>query len=707
MQTRKPAFHRGYLAPIQLLGAAARSMVLMARKLCYLSDREHTVGWSRFASLKDILFGKPKDPLDPKVFHQISLIAFLAWVGLGADGLSSSAYGPEEAYLALGQHYLLALPLAMMMAITVFVISTSYSQIIELFPTGGGGYLVATKLLGEKAGLVSGSALVVDYMLTIAISVASGVDALFSFLPSSVLGLKLFTEVFLILGLIFLNLRGTKESVQFLLPIFLLFVLTHAVAITLGVGTQIGELPTVFTRSIDESLGDVRGIGILATLAILLHAYSLGGGTYTGIEAVSNGLQILREPRAETGKRTMLYMAISLAFTASGILLCYLLHQVSHVPGETLNATLFAKIYGVIFGDQSALAAALVIGTLITEAAILLVAAQTGFIDGPRVLSNMALDSWAPHRFSLLSDRLVTRDGIWFMGLTSLGFLLYTQGRVSLLVVMYSINVFLTFTLSQLGMCRHWWEVRITEASWLRKFWVNGLGLLLTGTILIVTVTIKFEEGGWVTLLVTSCFISLCIFVHAHYAQVRRALKRLDDTLLTIPFQPNLKEPVPPKHPTAPTAAIIVRDFDGVAVHALLTIPRLFPNHFKNVVFISVGVIDSGQFKGQKEIENLRRAKEEDLKSFVEFANCLGWYAEYRYSLGVDLMAELEELCPAVVRDFPRSVFFSGKLVFQEENAISRFLHNHTPATLQQKLQFAGLDMMIIPIRVFAEPQTG
>jgi Amino acid permease len=663
------------------------------------------VGRSRFASLKDILFGRPKDPLDPKVFHQISLIAFLAWVGLGADGLSSSAYGPEEAYLALGQHSLLALPLAIMMALTVFVISASYSQIIELFPTGGGGYLVATKLLGEKAGLVSGSALVVDYMLTITISVASGADALFSFLPSSVQGLKLFTEVFLILGLIFLNLRGTKESVQFLLPIFLLFVLTHGVAITLGVGTRIGELPTVVSGSIEESLGDVRGIGIWATLAILLHAYSLGGGTYTGIEAVSNGLQILREPRAETGKRTMLYMAISLAFTASGILLCYLLHQVSHVPGETLNATLFTKVYGVIFGDQSALAAALVIGTLITESAILLVAAQAGFIDGPRVLSNMALDSWAPHRFSLLSDRLVTRDGIWFMGLTSLGFLLYTRGRVSLLVVMYSINVFLTFTLSQLGMCRHWWEVRIIEAGWLRKFWVNGLGLLLTGTILIVTVTIKFGEGGWVTLLVTSCFISLCIFVHTHYAQVRRALKRLDDTLLTIPFQPNLKEPVPPKHPTAPTAAIIVRDFDGVAVHALLTIPRLFPDHFKNVVFISVGVIDSGQFKGQKEIENLRRAKEEDLKSFVEFANCLGWYAEYRYSLGVDLMAELEELCTAVVQDFPKSVFFSGKLVFQEENAVSRFLHNHTPATLQQKLQFAGLDMMILPIRIFADPQ--
>jgi hypothetical protein len=664
------------------------------------------VDHNRLALFKDVIFGKPKNPLDPKVFHQISLIAFLAWVGLGADGLSSSAYGPEEAYLALGEHYLLALPLATMMAFTVFIISASYSQIIELFPTGGGGYLVATKLLGEKAGLVSGAALVVDYMLTITISVASGADALFSFLPPSVHGLKLLTEVFLILGLIFLNLRGTKESVQFLLPIFLLFVLTHVVAISLGVGTRIGELPAIASNSLQESLGDVRGIGIWATLAILLHAYSLGGGTYTGIEAVSNGLQILREPRVETGKRTMLYMAVSLAFTASGILLCYLLHRVAHQPGKTLNASLLTSIYGLLFGNESSIATSVVILTLVTEAALLLVAAQAGFIDGPRVLSNMALDSWTPHRFSLLSDHLVTRDGIWFMGLTSLCFLVYTQGKVNLLVVMYSINVFLTFTLSQLGMCRHWWEVRRKQSVWLRKLCVNGLGLLLTGTILVVTVTIKFAEGGWVTLLVTFCFISLCYVVRSHYDRVRRALKSLDDTLLAIPFQPNLKEPVPLKNSTAPTAAIIVRDFDGVAVHALLTIPRLFPNHFKNVVFISVGVIDSGQFKGQEEIENLRRAKEEDLKSFVEFANCIGWYAEYRYALGVDLMAELEELCHTVVKDFPRSVFFSGKLVFQEENAFSRFLHNHTPATLQQKLQFAGLDMMILPIRVFANPQT-
>jgi len=271
-------------------------------------------------------------------------------------------------------------------------------------------------------------------------------------------------------------------------------------------------------------------------------------------------------------------------------------------------------------------------------------------------------------------------------------------------VVMYSINVFLTFTLSQLGMCKHWWEARKTESVWRRKLCVNGVGLFLTGTILVVTVTIKFAEGGWVTLLATFCFITLCYIVRSHYSRIRRALKSLDDTLLSIPFQPNLKEPVPPKNASAPTAAIIVRDFDGIAVHALLTIPRLFPNHFKNVVFISVSVIDSGQFKGNLEIENLRKTKEEDLKSFVEFANCLGWYAEYRFSLGVDVMSELERLCSSVPKDFPKTIFFSGKLVFEKENALSRFLHNHTPATLQQRLQFTGLDMMILPIRVFDAP---
>ncbi|HEY2987331.1 MAG TPA: amino acid permease [Candidatus Binatia bacterium] len=657
----------------------------------------------RRPSLKNVFFGKPKDPLDPSVFHQVSLIAFLAWVGLGADGLSSSAYGPEEAYLALGDHLFLALPLAILMAVTVFVISASYNQIIELFPSGGGGYLVATKLLGTKSGLISGGALIVDYMLTITISVASAGDQIFSFLPPEIHGAKFGVQIFLIFFLIYLNLRGTKESVLFLLPIFLVFVAAHIVAIALGIFPNAGQITTIATQTAKEVSGDIQGLGLLATLAILLHAYSLGGGTYTGIEAVSNSLQVLREPRVVTGKKTMRYMAVSLAFTASGLLLCYLLNHVVHEPGKTLNASLLEKIYGGIFSSSWPVAYVMVVVTLVSEAAILLVAAQTGFIGGPTLLSNMAIDSWVPHRFSHLSDYLVTRYGVWFMGLASLGFLLYTGGRVKVLVVMYSINVFLTFTFSQLGLCRHWWEARGRQRLWRRKILVSGLGLMLTATILVITMVIKFAEGGWVTVLVTSALILLCYVVRSHYDRVRAALKSLDSTLMDIPFQPDLK-PVPAKDPNAPTAVVIVRDFDGIGIHTLLTIPQLFPNHFKNVIFISIGVIDSSQFKGASEIHNLRQLKEENLKSYVEFANCLGWYAEYRYSLGIDLLDELVKVCNATAREFPRSVFFAGRLVFQEETLFTRVLHNHTPFTLQQKLQFEGLQMIILPIRVFSSP---
>src|SRR6059036_622346 len=179
------------------------------------------------SGFKRVLLGRPRDVLDPGVFHKVSLAAFLAWVGLGADGLSSSAYGPEEAFKTLGPHTYLAVGLALATAFTVLVISYAYSRIIEQFPLGGGGYVVASRLLGQRAGVVSGSALIVDYVLTISISIAAAGDAIFSFLPPAwatglVLGLvplKLVLEFTAIGLLILLNLRGVKESVIALAPL--------------------------------------------------------------------------------------------------------------------------------------------------------------------------------------------------------------------------------------------------------------------------------------------------------------------------------------------------------------------------------------------------------------------------------------------------------------------------------------------------------
>src|SRR5215467_4929453 len=289
-------------------------------------------------SIRRLLFGAPRDIQDPRVFHRISLIAFLAWVGLGADGLSSSAYGPDESFKALGNAHYLAVALALATAFTVFVISYAYSRIIEHFPFGGGGYIVASRLLGPKFGVVSGSALLVDYVLTVSTSIAAGADATFSFLPPDWHKYKLLVEFTVIAVLMGMNLRGVKESVTTLMPIFLLFIVTHVILIGGVIGTRATEFPEITEEVRSGFRSGLATLGFGGVFALFLRAYSMGAGTYTGIEAVSNGLQIMREPRVPTARRTMLYMSLSLAGTAAGVLLCYLLTHATPVPDKTMNA---------------------------------------------------------------------------------------------------------------------------------------------------------------------------------------------------------------------------------------------------------------------------------------------------------------------------------------------------------------------------------
>jgi len=374
------------------------------------------------------ILGAPRDPSDTSHLHKMSLVAFLAWVGLGADGLSSSAYGPEEAFRALGEHIYLAGALAVATALTVLIISASYSSIIEQFPTGGGGYVVASHLLGPRTGVVSGCALVVDYILTITVSIAGGGNAIFSFLPPDWATWKLPAEFVVIALLIALNLRGVKESVQALLPVFLVFLATHALLIGWAVFRHLGEIPAVSHQLHEGFSTGLSTLGLGGMALLTLRAYALGGGTYTGIEAVSNGLQIMREPRVQTGKRTMTYMATSLAVTASGILVCYLLFRVQPVPGKTLNGVLAEAFAGGFHPFGLPVGHLFVILTLASAGALLLVAAQTGFLDGPRVMANMAVDSWLPHRFASLSDRLTTKDGVLLMGVGAMVILVGTHG---------------------------------------------------------------------------------------------------------------------------------------------------------------------------------------------------------------------------------------------------------------------------------------
>src|ERR1017187_1267549 len=475
--------------------------------------------------VRTLVIGRALSPHDRSVFHKLSLIAFFAWVGLGADGLSSSGCGPQEAFLALGTHPYLSIFIGLASAATVFVISTSYSQIIELFPSGGGGYLVASKLLSPTVGMISGCALLIDYVLTITISVASGADALFSFLPGSWLPHKLGFAILGVFVLTLLNLRGVKESVVPLVPVFMVFVITHVFVIVYALVVHAGEFGQVFTATMDNVRQAHAELGLLGTMLLMLRAYSMGAGTYTGIEAVSNGLPILREPKVQTGKRTMHYMAISLAFTATGLMFAYLFLHVSFQEGKTLNAVLFESLTA----NWGRGARWFVLVTLISESLLLFVAAQTGFLDGPRVLSNMALDRWMPTKFATLSDRLVTQNGILLMGLAAFLVMYLSAGKVQILVVLYSINVFITFALSQLGMVRHWWTADKGVDHRRKKLFINGLGLLLCTTILVVMTSLKFWEGGWITILLTAGLVVVALLIQRHYRYTGHLLRRLND----------------------------------------------------------------------------------------------------------------------------------------------------------------------------------
>jgi hypothetical protein len=263
---------------------------------------------------------------------------------------------------------------------------------------------------------------------------------------------------------------------------------------------------------------------------------------------------------------------------------------------------------------------------------------------------------------------------------------------------MYSINVFITFVLTQAGMVRHWLEVRRTERGWRSRITINGIGLALCGAILVVTVFIKFTQGGWVTLVVTGAAISVCWVVRRHYQRVERYTDRLNAILTALPVSQRA-DPAPTFNSGGPTAVLIVSGFNGLGMHSFLSVLRLFPGHFKNFVFLTVGVLDFGQFKGAQEVEALKETTVKELSRYVEHAHGLGLWATTRCAFGTEVIDTAAELCEKVAKEMPKPMFFAGRLIYRDENFLSRTLHGQTALSLQRRMQFAGVPFIILPIR--------
>jgi amino acid transporter len=633
---------------------------------------------------REVLFGKRKDPKDPAVYKNLSLIAFFAWVGLGADGLSSACYGPEAAFRALGDHHSLALYLALATVVTVSILSASYASTISAFPSGGGGYAVASRTLGRYAGMICGCALVLDYVLTVAISVAAGVAAIFSFLPEEWKTYKLVAALEEVVALMILNFRGVKDSIIVLVPVFILFLVLHTALIVLAAWGA----PTVGGGA---AISPTTSLPALTAVWVVFKAYSHGAGTYTGIEAISNSLSILREPRVQTARRAMLYMAVSLSIVAGGILIGYLRMNVSVVDGKTLNAVLAQQVFG-----DGLLGKNLVRLTLFSEAMLLFVAAQAGFIDGPRVLASMAVDSWVPRWFSRLSDRLVISNGIIIIGLGGLLAIFLWRGLEDLVVV-YSFSVFVTFLLSQGGMIRYWFEQR--ERGWLLRAAIAFLASLLSLVVLVALLVTNHPRLAGVALFVILALAGICILIQRHYLAVARSLGRLSPLVAAAEADPH-RSATRTFDKGAPTAVFLVGGYNGIGMHTLLGLQRMFPDYFHQMVFISVGVVDFRRFKGAHEADAFREAVEGELRQYVALAGKWGYYAESRSAFGVDLIDELEEICQNVAAEYPRAVFFCGDLMFSSPSFLTWLLHAGTAEEMQRRLRNRGLPLIVMPIRI-------
>jgi hypothetical protein len=431
-------------------------------------------------------------------------------------------------------------------------------------------------------------------------------------------------------------------------------------------------------------------LGLWGMAALLMKAYCLGAGTYTGIEAVSNSVQVMQEPRVVTAKTTMLYMAISLAFTAGGILLCYLLLDIKPIAGKTLNAivadTVFIRCPSLAFL------------TILSESALLIVGSQTGFIGGPRVMANMAADKWLPRHLANLSERLTMRNGILLMAIPSLALVLFTKGNVSVLVIMYSINVFLTFSLSQMGMCKYFIKYRNKIPRWINGFAISFFSFVLCFSVLIITMFEKFSKGGYITILITGFVVVICYSIRHYYNKIKQTVRKLQKNYLD-KVTTNSVVNSESLDTEAMTAIQVVHDFNGFGINIFFSILKQFPNLYKNFVFVSVAKIDSQSFKNAEEIQHLEEARIMALEKYVKFARSNNIPAMYYFKTGTDAAEEICALCREAVIQFPKSTVFTGLLRLEKESFYHKFLHSELPHSIEERLQEHGITTVILPIK--------
>jgi len=449
--------------------------------------------------LKRWLLGHPlatKQAAHERLSNPVALAIF------SSDPLSSVAYATEEILLVLvlagtaALHY--SIGISIVIVGLVAILTASYRQVIFAYPSGGGAYVVAKSTLGEPPGLVAAAALLIDYVLTVAVSVAAGIAAITSAVPElheHRVGLGLLAIVVLTLG----NLRGVRESGKiFALPTYL-FVGSLGLVIVVGLGRAL------FGATEPHPLPSVPAVEGL-TLFLLLRAFSSGCTALTGIEAISNGVPAFRPPASQNAATTMIWMATILGGLFLGITI--LAYVYGLVPRE--EETLISQIARISLGG-GALYYFMQVSTML----ILILAANTSYNGFPRLASLLAQDSFLPHQMRNVGDRLAFSNGIFILGLSAALLLILFHGETHALIPLYAIGVFLSFTLSQAGMVRHWQDRK--GRGWRKKFAINLTGAVATAVATVVLAITKFTHGAWMVIFLIPLLIGMFKKIQWHY----------------------------------------------------------------------------------------------------------------------------------------------------------------------------------------------
>ena len=482
------------------------------------------------ASLRKLLIGQPL----PTSAHQEERYGNAeALAILSSDALSSVAYATQEIVLMLGMAGAAALaytlPITGLIVGLMVIVGTSYRQTIRAYPLGGGSYRVSEENLGPIYGLVAGASLSIDYVLTVAVSVAAGIAALTSYFPSLEAERVPLCLVAVLLVMV-ANLRGVSSSAQVLsVPTYFFMGMVMLLLVSGAVKAGLGQLPTTPLVEQQRVLDAAHesGLTVFGPM-LLLRAFSSGCAALTGIEAISDSVAAFRPVEWRNARRVLAVMVTMLALMFSGI--SALAHQSGLVYVEN-GPTLLYQLGERIFGG-GALLALLQLATLL----ILLLAANTAYADFPRLAAFLARDGFLPRQLASLGDRLVFSNGIYALSGFAALLLIVFQGSVSRLIPLYAVGVFLSFTLSQTGMVVHWWKEQ--GRGWLSKALVNGLGALITAVVTGVLLVSKFTHGAWLVVLTIPILVAIFLRIRTHYNAVARRLRMVKDVRLKLPPPP-------------------------------------------------------------------------------------------------------------------------------------------------------------------------